>query len=83
MFKWLRNYYIKLRLRNLECFVIDVAKAILASAKNVWLDVPHLIYLWHINKDLEAKCKTLFRRSFEALTLVDDREERIRFMDNN
>jgi len=64
--RWLKNLYTKAGLKAPLCLSTDRAGGLLAALKVVWPEVPHILCIWHINNDIEAHCKTLFRNEWDS-----------------
>ena len=63
--RWLRDYYIDMDLSPPRTIISDASKAALAAIKLIWPEVPHLLCIWHVNKDVEARCKILWKQQIE------------------
>ncbi|KIX02559.1 uncharacterized protein Z518_03471 [Rhinocladiella mackenziei CBS 650.93] len=63
--RWLREFYIKMSLPSPTSITTDKAGGLLAALKEVWPQIPHLICVWHVNNDVEAHCKVLWRRKYD------------------
>ena len=37
----------------------------ISALREIWPNVPHLLYIWHINNDIKAHYKLLWRRNID------------------
>jgi hypothetical protein len=63
--RWLRDFYTRMNLPRPTSITTDRAGGLLTALKEVWPEISHLLCIWHINKDVEAHCKQLWRQKFD------------------
>ena len=56
----LKNYLIQAEVPVPEVLVTDRDLGLIRAIRNVFPDVPHLLCIWHVNKNVLAHCKPAF-----------------------
>jgi hypothetical protein len=57
--QWPRNYLKQAELPLPNYITTDKAGGLMNAVENFFPKVPHLLYVWHINNDVEAYCRKI------------------------
>ena len=57
----LRDVYLQLELPDPTVIIIDMERALMSACEEVFQDTNHLLCLWHISKNIVAKCHNSFK----------------------
>jgi hypothetical protein len=82
VFKWLHDYYYKAQLPAPKSISTDKAGGLTNAVESIFPGVPHLLYIWHVNNDVEAYCRKVWKREIDSAKAHTSAEERSMFMES-
>jgi MULE transposase domain len=80
--QWLHNYYVKAQLPAPKSISTDKAGGLANAVESVFPGVPHLLCIWHVNNDVEAYCRKLWKGEIDSTKGHTTVEERSTFMES-
>jgi hypothetical protein len=80
--EWLHNYYSKAQLPAPRSISTDKAGGLANAVESVFPGVPHLLCIWHVNNDVEAYCRKLWKKEIDSTKAHTSAEERSTFVES-
>jgi hypothetical protein len=80
--EWLENYYTEAGLPPPLSITTDKAGGLMKAVEIIYPEVPHLLCIWHVNNDVEAYCRKLWKTEIESIKDHTTAEERATFVDS-
>jgi len=80
--EWVRNYYREAQLPNPRSITTDKAGGLAQAVTQIFPDSPHLLCIWHINNDVEAHCRELWKKEISTTKDHTTAEERSTFVES-
>lgn len=80
--QWLHSYYTKAQLPAPKSISTDKAGGLANAVESVFAGIPHLLCIWHVNNDVEAYCRKLWKGEIDSTKAHTTAEERSTFVES-
>jgi hypothetical protein len=81
MLSWISNYYSKAQLPTPKSIATNKAKDLINTVEIIFPEVSHVLYIWHVNNDVKAYCRKLWKREIKSIKNHTTAEERHTFIE--
>lgn len=81
MLSQISNYYSKAQLPTPKSIATDKAGGLINAIEIIFPEIPYVLCIWHVNNDVEAYYRKLWKREIESIKNHTTAEERHTFME--
>jgi hypothetical protein len=78
--EYLRDFYKEAALDFPKSIASDKAGGLINAIAEIFPGVPHLLYIWHVNNDIEAHCRRLWKTEIDISKAYTTAQERAQFV---